>query len=59
MEDIYKEVYSEQLPSNWLVLLSQLTTNIVIEDLPNQNKSILYYDASPVCTHLKKCNLKC
>ncbi|XP_022175197.1 uncharacterized protein LOC111037126 isoform X2 [Myzus persicae] len=47
VEDIYKEVYSEQLPSNWLVLLSQLTTNIVIEDLPNQNKSILYYDASP------------
>lgn len=50
MENIYKEVYSEQLPSNWLNLLSQLTTNIIIEDLPNQNKSILYYDASPVCT---------
>lgn len=47
VENIYKEVYSEQLPSNWLDLLSRLTTNIIIEDLPNQNKSILYYDASP------------
>ncbi|CAI6350990.1 unnamed protein product [Macrosiphum euphorbiae] len=46
VESIYKEVYSEQLPSNWLVLLGQLTTNIIIEDLPNQNKSILYYDDS-------------
>lgn len=50
MENIYKEVYSEQLPSNWLDLLGRLTTNIIIEDLPNQSKSILYYDASPVCT---------
>ncbi|XP_025200911.1 tudor domain-containing protein 7-like [Melanaphis sacchari] len=48
VENIYKEVYSEQLPSDWLILLGRLNTNIVIEDLPNQNKSILYYDASPV-----------
>lgn len=46
VENIYKEVYSEQLPLNWLVLLGKLTTNITIEDLPNQNKSILYYDPS-------------
>ena len=57
VENIYKEVYGEQLPSNWLSLLSRLTSNIVIEDLPNQNKSILYYDASPVCI-IKKYNLE-
>lgn len=47
VEGIYKKVYSERLPENWLVRLNTLTTNIMIEDLPNQNKSILYY-TSPV-----------
>lgn len=43
VEDIYKEVYNESLPMNWLSQLSKLETNIIVETLTNQNKSILYY----------------
>lgn len=43
VEDIYKEEYNESLPPNWLAHLHQLKTNIMIEELPYQNKSILYY----------------
>lgn len=43
MEDIYKEVYNEGLPENWLKSLNNYTENIIIENLPELNKSILYY----------------
>lgn len=52
VEGIYKQVYNESLPENWLVRLNMFTTNIMIEDLPNQNKSILYY-TSIVCSFKK------
>lgn len=48
IENIYKEVYNESLPSDWLVQLGSLSTRILIEHLPKQNKSILYY-TSLVC----------
>lgn len=48
MEDIYKEEYNESLPLNWLVNLKKLSTNIIVEEIPNQNKSILYH-APLVC----------
>lgn len=43
VENIYKEVYNESLPSDWLVRLNSLSTNIIIEHLPILNKSILHY----------------
>jgi len=48
VEDIYKEEYNESLPCNWLANLNDFTSNIIIEELPNQNKSILCY-APIVC----------
>ncbi|XP_050422337.1 uncharacterized protein LOC126834455 [Adelges cooleyi] len=43
VEDIYKEVYHECLPDNWLNRLRNLKKDILVEELPKQEKAILYY----------------
>ncbi|XP_050537895.1 uncharacterized protein LOC126903619 isoform X2 [Daktulosphaira vitifoliae] len=41
--EVYRDVYNECLPENWLNSLRNMKTDIIIEELPKQNKAILYY----------------